>query len=469
MAWILRVFFINIMLGKKDPALLATRANLAMLDDPVFVMLARSLMGLPPLMSGIVEAEAEKVGVVYRQGLLFLATLMLPFALLFINAQTLFRYLDHPEETIAASREYFLWMLLSYAMNGVFRLQARVLIARGDTTSPLIADIVESITNLSALYFFLNFFEWGNNAYPRAHVFASLISFLGYGAFFYCSSHLKKYKFLNLDSRLFVKKIYLQVISNGFFYGASGVLEQYASSKTTSQCALSANHNATLIADSTAKTYGALVSLLYTPNGTITSRDIPKYKDNPALCRILGNANFLANIMYASAALILLIPARNYFVSCFNDKTDQEATQIAMYFTFIRAFREIGNSARNAGTSILLGYSDTSYALFVNLFSIFVLNSALISATADQSVTSMYAMQIPCYFLATAAITNRWIHYENLEASFFQRQVGKIAVFCNKMLRNTSSLLCFWNKKHPSSDIMKTESPRHAEVEITLH
>lgn len=459
LSWVVRGFFKNFLLAQKNPVFLAHIADLAILDMPAFLFIMRGLQGLPPLVSRVAKQDPDKtkVGLIFRNTAIYFFTTHLFIGLLFLNARAILEATSQPEGAINISREFFLYMLISYFFDGFYRLMARMTIGLNDTRTPTLADMCESVMDVVALDIFLNgrfgISEMGESAYPRAHLLSSTVTSLSYAVFFFSAKRFRPYQFLNFE-KIFSKEIFSKVVAHCLPSGLSGVMTQLSQSVTTSFCAQSENSVDALLADSAAKTYGALLTTLTAGINTISAKEIGGHKkDDHALRRQLGYAAYLANTIETVGLVgFFAIVHAPYTEWMLGDAASASARLLTTQFLIIRTARELFcNSLATAGTSALLGFEDTTYATTCNFIFVLLLHTILTIA-ASSNVVAMYAMQIIGYFATNVAIFHRYYYHDDLDNNPIQSRVNHAGYTILNGVKKTSDAaigLLSWLQKTP--------------------
>lgn len=434
----LRMVPIKIFFYHKNPALLAEFAEMATLDNLIFVTIFRSIRGISPLVS---QATAKnpadgsinlpEVGVVYRHSILFSLLMMVPISMICLFAPVILKIFQLSDKAIEDSTFYFRTLFFAYSSDLFLRIQARVLTGLKKTTPPLFADILEAGLLILMCYLLINgqcgFSEQGVNSYPIAYTIASFIA-LAVNTMYLSTSTFGVYQLFHFHTAFFSKDKFKQLLKNCLWPGADGFVEQ-SSQITITSLASKLGHSA-LIALEINKIYGQIVSFFTIANSIATSILVAKkVKEKSHDYRVIPNTNYLLNMGFSTACFFSLPVTAPLFLNLMlmGHPRDPNLVDLLLNALYVQGVIEIANSVRISGSGgALAGCFDTIYPVASNTAFVFMLNSLLaVFATSyfTLSAPALYATQMTGFFLSAGAIFERWYHRDTPEDSWFNQGI----------------------------------------------
>ncbi|EKD77632.1 MAG: MATE efflux family protein, partial [uncultured bacterium] len=415
----LQFFLKRIILAKKDEKLLAMYSDISSIEGFIFVFLFSGLHVISTMTASINASgrDPERIGVLYRQGILFGLSLMIPTAALCASASTIFRITHQPEMTIRNADLYFKYSFFAYVMDVLYRAQFPITVGLSEPKSSLIADSAEAILDVLFTYLLINgkcgFPEMGVEGAALGYGLAASLTTLSYAGYLYHSPNFKKYKLFSLgDQPFFDWPIFKSILSNGFYTGLNGSLVYLTQMLTTFLCG--ASSQSALIGLEAA---GSASYLIETPLSGFTEASIiliGRSKNvNFDYFKKVGNLTIFVGFAYSFLSAVTLLIFSSAVAQQFmpNTVSNREDFQLVVTFLKLQAVIEIVNGIRNTGFDVLSGCLDTKYPCMLGIGFIFLLNSILVAGSfylSKQNPLAAFGVQLVGLTMTATGVSMRW-------------------------------------------------------------
>lgn len=435
---VLRGFFLSVVqflwkrsiLAQKDESLLAAYGGFSAIEGFIFILLFSSLRIISAKTALIYESakEPEKVGDVYREGLVFGGLLMIPALTLSVSAKSIFEYMQQPRIVIDDSRQYFSIGMVAYFFDMLYRVQSRITVGTTDTTLALMGDGIESTIDLIVTYVLVNgkwgFPEMGVIAASWGYAIGAIAAWIFSTLYLKFSPHYQKYQLFNFSRSIQWQEL-KSMITSGMHLAFGDLLIDVSQMLLTFSCGLSGAP--ALIGLQAASTYGYLAALPGDGILEAASVLIGKYyqKDKTRFHQV-SNIAFSITVGFALVSAAFLYSNTAYVTDFFmpREKALPENYEMVQSFLRVQACMDIVNSMKNFGEAMLLGGQETRFPFMLNAAFIFVLNSLLIAAVYfkfNAGPVAAFGIQLVGLILVAAGVGARW-KKELYQSDFWKKQ-----------------------------------------------
>ena len=462
-----RYFAISVMLGKVDERLLAPNTLINSLESIYIIFGGRSLSIIGSMISKLKgEENAEKIGLICRQGLIFGTLISLPVTALyyFANHHMLAAFGQHPF-AVEKAKDYFHAAALGYLPLILMTAQQRLLQGLHRPIPVLASNVLHSTLSVICSYLFL----FGKLDAPKlemagvgyAFAIAGWASLILNTIYISCSKSLENYHLTRMQFDL-TSDDFKKIITKGLPTGLQFTTENIANMINSiflglhNLTALSADQMASQIALLTSIANGGLAQAISVCVGESLGK-----KQYQAIKRY-GNAGLLAGTIFPIVSLLLFLFLREQFVGLFIDTSNPnnaELTRLASTFLLFESLRQFTTGIQFTTTGALLGLQDTAFTMKTSVaFSLF-LNAAILCLmhfALHLNSMSLFAAKTIGVGIAAFFNTGHWLLQSHEQSEQDKAEVKEIAL-CARLSRSVG-LFCQTPERHDISDLARAET-----------
>lgn len=435
----------------------AIYADLGALENLILYFNFSTLAVLSPMIKAaqtINPDDLQSMRSIFTHGVLLAGILSAMTTVICIAAPTLYRITHQPEDTLAASRIYFLLSISSYIPDLFYRLHVRTQIGFDDFKTPLIFDTLEASLDVVLTYLLVQKpLNMGVNGCAIAYSLSAIATCGAYHVYLRQRSDFIKLRpyFSYQDIS---KKDFLILLKHGLNTGCTEASNYLALVFATLLCGLSGP--SALIGMQAAGMVSFAINLPLDGLGSAISVLMSEYwtKKNP-LFRLIASISLMVGFSYACLSFITLYFGSDKLAGLFipdHEVLNLDRALIAR-FIWIQALIEIANTLSALSSSILIGCLETRLFIPLNITCILGMNTLATVAT----------------HLTFPTLPDR--AYASQLLGYVSRAVGLLYLCQRKVLAqpiaekpqeeetsNAYNRYQFWNRPHPC------ESPLHPEI-----